>query len=489
MPPAAGAQAGAAVYPERRWLAMAVLLGAAFMNLMDISIVNVALPSMMRAFDASSSAIEWVVAAFILTVALGLLPAGRTGDMLGRRRMFVAGVAVFTLGSALCGLAPTIGALVAARVLQAIGGAMMTPQTLALVPALFPPQERGAAFALFGVSSGLASVMGPVLGGFLIGQNIFGLDWRPIFLVNVPVGCLAIVLALRLVPEVKGGHALRVDWLGIALAAASLLAVVFPLIEGREAGWPAWCFALLAAALPLALAFWLWEARQARRGGAQLLPVALLADRGFVLGTALATLLASGIPGFFVVFAVFLQTGFGFDPLHSGMTTMPFSLGVMAASLTSGRLGARAQRLRITVGAGFLAACMVILRLVVEGAGDGLTWFEFAPVMFLGGAGLGTAISPIFQVVLAAVPVRDAGSASGAMQSFQQVGGALGVAILGEIFFAGLGGLGTAGLGTAGAAAHPLYISALASALIYNSSAFVAIAILIWTVPKPGEAG
>lgn len=481
-PPSALGGPPAESYPERRWIAMAVLLIAAFMNLIDISIVNVALPSMLRAFEASPAEIEWVVAAYILTVALGLLPAGRMGDMVGRRRMFVLGVAVFTLGSALCGLAPTIGVLVAARILQAVGGAMMTPQTLALVPALFPPRERGTAFALFGLSSGLAAVFGPVLGGFIIGQDILGLDWRPIFLVNLPIGVAAIVAALRLVPEVKGSHALRIDVAGIALAALALLAVVFPLIEGREAGWPLWCFAMLAAAPPLAVAFGLWEVRQARRGGAQLLPVSLLADRGFVLGTALATLLSSGIPGFFVVLAIFLQSGFGLTPLQSGMTTLPFSLGVMAASIGSGRLGGRWQRQRITLGAGALALAMLSLRQVVEGAGDAVVWAHFAPALFLGGFGLGTAISPIFQVVLAAVPGRDAGSASGALQAFQQVGGALGVAIIGQIFFSGLAGLATM-------PPHPVYIQALAAATLYNSAAFVAIAVLIWAVPRPEVPG
>ena len=226
----------AVAYSDRRWVAMSVLLAAAFMNLIDVSIVNVALPSLLRAFRATAAQIEWIVAAYILTFALLLLPAGRLGEILGRRRMFVVGRAVFTFGSALCGMAPGIGALVAARVLQATGGAVMMPQTLALVSVLFPPRERGKAFALFGLASGMASVMGPVLGGFLIGQDIWGLDWRPIFLVNIPVGLGAIVLALRLVPEVRGTHPLKLDFVGIALAAMALLAVVFPLIEGREAG-------------------------------------------------------------------------------------------------------------------------------------------------------------------------------------------------------------------------------------------------------------
>ena len=195
-----------AVYAGR-WIAMAVLLLAGFMNLVDVSIVNVALPSLQHAFDASDSQIEWVVAAYVLVLALGLLPFGRLGDIVGRRRMFVAGVAVFTLGSAICGLAPSMGALVAARVVQGIGGAMMTPQTLAIVPALFPPHERGKAFSLFGLTAGLATVAGPLLGGLLIDADLFGLGWRPIFLVNVPIGLLAVILALYYVPELPGRRA------------------------------------------------------------------------------------------------------------------------------------------------------------------------------------------------------------------------------------------------------------------------------------------
>lgn len=470
-------------YPEQRWIAMAVLLAAAFMNLIDVSIVNVALPSLLRAFRATPAQIEWVVAAYILTFALLLLPAGRLGDILGRRRMFVTGIGVFTFGSALCGLAPGVGALVAARVLQATGGALMMPQTLALVPVLFPPQERGKAFALFGLASGLASVMGPVLGGFLIGQDIAGLDWRPIFLVNVPIGLIAIPLSLRLVPEIRGNHPLKLDLVGVLLAAATLLAVVFPLIEGREAGWPAWIFVTLAAALPLGATFAAWETRLARAGRPQLLPVSLLADKGFVLGTVLSTLLYSGIPGFFVVLAVFLQSGFGLDPMHSGMMTMPFSIGVMAASLTSGRLGNRWQRQRITAGAGFLALAMFGLRWTVEGTGAAIDWPFYAPFLLLGGLGLGTCISPIFQVVLTSVPGRDTGSASGALQAFQQVGGALGVAILGQIFFARLQALSSA------PDAHVVYKDAMAAALVYNSTAFLAIAVLIWLIPQPEPQG
>ena len=405
----------AAIGVPGRWIAFGVLLGAGFMNLLDLTIVNVALPSLQTAFDASTSQIEWVVAAYILVFALGLLPAGRLGDIYGKRALFIAGVVVFTVGSALCGFATSIETLVAARVVQAIGSALMTPQTLAFVPALFAPREQGVAFALGGLSAGLASVVGPLLGGLLIGANIWDLGWRPIFLVNLPFGVLAIVMALKYVPKLKPQPNMGNDFVGIGLAAIALLMVVFPLIEGRALGWPLWCFGLMAAALPMAALFVGWQHRQAARGAAQLLPVALLANRQFLIGTGLAALLFSGIPSFFLVLAIYLQSGFGLLPLQSGLTTVPFSVGVLAASLIAGKLGLRWQRQRITVGALCLMAGMIMARMVVGQTTDAVVWAWFAPPLFLAGVGLGSTISPLFQMVLSSVAGRDAGSASGAL--------------------------------------------------------------------------
>ncbi|MGR3592675.1 MAG: MFS transporter [Limimaricola soesokkakensis] len=455
-----------------RWIAMAALLVAGFMNLIDVTIVNVAIPSLQDAFQASDSQIEWVVAAYILSFALFLLPAGRLGDVVGRRRMFVIGVSVFTIASALCGLAPGIGSLVAARVLQGLGGAMMTPQTLALVPALFPPRERGAAFALFGLSAGLASVAGPLLGGVLIGADIMGLDWRPIFLVNIPVGAVAVLGALRFVPKVPGDAALRLDLAGMALAGTGLMLLLFPLIEGRQLGWPAWVFAMMVAAIPTGAGFVAWQRRQARRGAPQLIPASLLANADYVTGSVLATLLFAGIPGFFLVFAIFLQVGYGLTPLESGITTMPFSLGVLGASVLSGRLGTRWPRERITAGAVLLVIGMTALRLMLPEAGGALSRAAFIVPLALSGLGLGAAVSPLFQTVLANVADRDTGAGSGALQSFQQVGGALGVAVMGQLFFGMLRGGGG-------------YPDALTAALWFNAAAFVAVALLVWRLPEP----
>ncbi|WP_309664668.1 MFS transporter [Tabrizicola sp.] len=459
-----------------RWIAMAVLLIAGFMNLIDVTIVNVALPSMQAAFDATSSQIEWVVAAYILFFALLLLPAGRLGDIIGRREMFIAGVTVFTIGSAFCGLAPSIETLVLARIVQAAGAAMMTPQTLAIVPVLFAPKERGAAFALVGLSAGLAAVAGPIAGGLLIGADIWGLGWRPIFLVNLPVGVFAILAALKYLPKVKGDAAMKNDYIGIAIAAVALLLVVFPLIEGRQVGWPWWCFAMMAASVPMTWAFVRWQFAQAARGAAQLVPVTLMRNRNFMVGTGLAAVLFAGVPSFFLVLAIYLQGGYGLSPLQSGLTTVPFSVGVLIASVIAGPLGPRWQRERITLGALLLMSAMLGLRMVVGGTVDEVVWSAFAVPLFIGGLGLGTSISPMFQTVLANVSGHDTGSASGALQSMQQVGAALGVAIVGEVFFSSLMRAG---------GDHLAYAGALRAAVLCTAISFGSIALLVWILPKP----
>lgn len=459
-----------------RWIAMATLLVAGFMNLIDVTIVNVALPSLRTDFGASANQIEWVVAAYILVFALVLIPGGRYGDLLGRRRMFVWGVSVFTVGSALCGMAPTIATLVGARVLQAVGAAMMTPQTMAIVPAIFPPADRGKAFAAFGFAAGLASVTGPVMGGLLIRLDLFGLDWRPIFLVNVPVGLLAIGLALRFVPPVGGKADHRNDFLGIALAALTLLAVIFPLIEGRQIGWPWWCFASMIAALPLAALFVWWQKRQAARGAPQLLPAELLRSRNFLVGIAVGTLLFSGLPGFFFLMALFLQDGYGLSALQSGLTTVPFPIGVLLASVLAGRLGNRWMRRRISIGGKMMAVAMLGLSMLIRFEDGTLDRTLLIAPLLLGGLGMGTAVSPLFNTILSNVHVGDTGSASGALQAFQRVGGALGIAVVGEVFFARLGGPDQA---------PTVYDAAFSSAILYNVSVFAIISALIWLLPRP----
>ena len=460
---------------ERRWIAMAVLLIAGFMNLIDVTIVNVALPSMQSGLGATSSEIEWVVAAYIMAFAICLLPFGRLGDMLGRRRIFLIGVGAFTLASALCGLAPDINSLIAARVLQGIGGAMMTPQTLAIAQVIFPPRERGAAFAMFGITAGLAAVSGPLVGGLLINADILGLDWRPIFLVNIPVGIFAVLAGLKFIPVMEGTKDVGIDFAGIALATLALLLVVFPLIEGREFGWPAWMFGLMAASIPAAWLFVRWQRHQAANTRPQLLPVTLMTNTNFMGGVLVASLFFSAVPGFFMVFAIFLQTGFGLTPLQSGLTTVPFPAGVLAASLLSGKLGQRWKRQRVFIGSMMLSVTMIWIQGLVGNLGATVHSLDFLLPLLTAGFGLGTAVSPLFQLALSNVPPRDAGSASGGVQSFQQIGGALGVAVTGHLFFSQLMQNG------AGAPASAAYVGSLSHAVLYPVFAFglTALAVLV----------
>ncbi|MEM5472040.1 MFS transporter [Hoeflea sp. AS60] len=466
---------------ERRWIAMAVLLIAGFMNLIDVTIVNVALPSLQAGLGATSSEIEWVVAAYIMAFAIGLLPFGRLGDMLGRRKIFLVGVGVFTIASTLCGLAPSIETLIAARVLQGVGGAMMSPQTLAIAQVIFPPNERAAAFALFGVTAGLAAVSGPLIGGLLINADIMGLSWRPIFLVNIPVGLFAILAGLKFIPSMAGNRDVGIDIGGIALAALALLLVVFPLIEGREVGWPIWIFGLMLASIPAAWLFVRWQYRQAALGAPQLLPVTLMTNVSFMGGVLMASLFFSAVPGFFMVFAVFLQTGFGLTPLQSGLTTVPFSAGVFVASMFSGKIGARWQRQRIFVGSMMLFCAMLWLQFLVSGLDGTVRSIMLLPPLLIAGLGLGTAVSPLFQLALANVPDRDAGSASGGVQSFQQVGGAMGVAIMGHLFFTRLTQDGVTDI------ASSAYIASLDHAVFYPVVAFGLTAVAVFFV-KPQAA-
>lgn len=467
------------------WPATITLLVANFMNLMDVTIVNVALPVMQGRFGASASQIEWVAAGYTLMFALGLLPLGRLGDILGRRRLFLIGVAVFTLTSTLCGLAPSIETLVLARFAQGAGAAVMLPQVLAIAQNLFLPPQRARAYALFGLSAGLAAVSGPLIGGLLIGADILGSSWRPIFLINLPIGLVTLWLGARLIPDIKGDRTLGNDWVGIGAAAAATFLLIFPLIEGRNFGWPWWTFAMMAAALPLALGFVRWEFVQDRSGAPQLLPATLLGNWNFVLGSVMTLVFFSGLPALFLVLAIYLQTGHGFTPLQSALTTTPFPAGMLAASVISGRLGQGWLRARILAGMASLFLGMILLRLVVAADGPVLDIAQYRLPLAFAGIGLGTAIAPLFQAVLAGVPVRDAGSGSGALQAIQQLGAALGIAVIAQMFFATL-----AGQLAGGAAAHVAYSTALNVALIFNlvSSALVAAVAFALRLGPPGAA-
>ena len=473
-PPANKAEAD-----PRRWISLAVLLIASFMNLIDVTIVNVAIPSMQANLGADASQIEWVIAAYVLAFALGLLPFGRLGDIVGRTHMFLIGVGLFTVASAACGLAPSIEWLIAARVLQGLAGAVMTPQVLAIATVTFPPEERGQSFSLFGLSAGLAAVAGPIVGGLLIGANLGGLDWRPIFLVNVPVGILALILGWFIIPRPPGHPDLKNDFVGILLFAGSMVALVYPLIEGRSYGWPAWAWAMIAFSVVLLALFVIWERQMAAAGKPQLLNFSLIQNPQFLLGAMVTTIFASGIPAFFMVISILLQVGYGLTPIESGLTNTPFSVGVLLISLIAGRFGSAYLRTRVAISGALLVIGIGWVHFIVANLGATFDHWAFLPPLLIAGLGLGLGFSALFQTVLASVPPRDAGAGSGALQAFQQVGGAIGVALVGEIFFGQLGSL-PALFGKGQDAVHAAFASATASATWYQMATFGAVIVLVF---------
>ncbi|MEQ1769307.1 MAG: DHA2 family efflux MFS transporter permease subunit [Devosia sp.] len=475
-PPASKADAD-----PRRWVALFVLLLASFMNLIDVTIVNVALPSLQARLGADANQIEWVIAAYVLAFALGLLPFGRLGDIVGRTHMFLIGVAAFTIASAACGLAPSIEWLIAARVLQGFAGAIMTPQVLAIAQVTFPPEEKGQAFSLFGLAASLAAVSGPLLGGLLIGADLGGLDWRPIFLVNVPVGILAVVAGWFLIPRPPGHPDLKNDFIGILLFGLASVSLVYPLIEGRAFGWPLWAFGLIGLAVVFAALFVLWERRRAALNQPQLLNVSLISNGNFLLGMLITTIFASGIPAMFMVISLTLQLGFGLSPLESGLVNTPFSVGVLAVSLISGRFGQHYLRVRLAIAAALLVTGIGWTDLVFRGMGDVVDHWQFLPPLFIAGLGLGLGFSALFQSILAGVPPRDAGAGSGALQAFQQVGGAIGVALVGEIFFTHIG----TGMASGGNP-HAVFSSAAGLAIVYQVVTFAAVGLLVFLL-KPAN--
>jgi EmrB/QacA subfamily drug resistance transporter len=432
-------QAGYEDTDPRRWVALVIVLIAGFMQLVDVSIVNVAIPSIQRDLDASYSQIQWMLAGYQLAFAVTLITGGRLGDIFGRKRLFMLGMTGFTLASALCGLAQSPGMLIASRLLQGVMGALMFPQVLAVIQVTFPPRERGTALGIFGATIGLATITGPLVGGLLIQADVLGLEWRPIFLVNVPIGIAALAAAARFVPESKAPNALRLDLVGVGIVSVGLLLLIYPLVQGRDLGWPLWTFVSMAAAVPVLAIFALWERRKKAADGSPLVDLDLFRQRAFVAGLLVAGTFFMGIPAFFLTFSIYLQIGLGFTALHAGLTTIPFAVGSALASAASVRLAPRLGRRILSIGTLLLAAGMAGIIWTVNRYGGAVHSWQLLPALAVCGLGLGCVIAPLVNIVIARVHRQDAGSASGVLNTVQQFGGAVGVALIGVIFFGLLG--------------------------------------------------
>ena len=428
--PAAPPPAAPALSP----LALATVLIGVLLPMVDFFIVNVALPTMARDLHASAALLELVVAGYATAYAVLLVIGGRLGDARGRRTMFLAGMAAFTVASLLCGIAPTAGALVAARVLQGAAAAMMVPQTLSTIQATGDMTSRARALGWFGATGGVAAVTGQVLGGVLVSADIAGTGWRPIFLVNVPIGIAGLWFAARHVPQTRAPQPARPDLLGSALLAAAVVAVLVPLTEGRALGWPVWSWALLGAAPALVMAFIAVERHLERRGQVPLVPPSVLQHRSLRRGLMLGAPFFAGFGAFMFVYALVVQGALGFSPLRAGLTLAPMAVAFLFASLQMARLVVRFGRRVITAGAVFQLLGLLIVAATLDAAWPRVSPAELAPGLAVMGLGQGLVMAPLMRVVLSEVPIESAGAGSGVLTTMQQVSLAVGVATLGTLF-------------------------------------------------------
>jgi EmrB/QacA subfamily drug resistance transporter len=421
----------------RRWLALTVVLVAGFMDLLDVTIVNVAIPTILQDLQAGYAQIEWIVAGYVLGFAAILITGGRLGDIYGRKRLFLIGMGGFTIASALCGVAGGPAMLIGARFFQGAMAGLMVPQILAIIHVTFPPEERGKVFGLWGGILGSASVAGLIIGGLLVQWNPAGLEWRPIFLVNVPVGLAAMVAAWFVVPESRSPAAPRLDLIGMALAVAGVLMLVYPLTEGRRLGWPVWTFLLMAGAVVVLALFVAVERRRTRTVGSPLVVLGLFRARSFASGMVLWLIFWVALGGFFLVWTLYLQVGLGWTPLRAGLTAVAFAVGAAAgAGLSVQVLTPRFGRRVLMAGALLNAAGFGGYAWVGSHYGPAIHSWQMVAPLAVAGIGFGLVVAPMIDAILTDVPVRDAGSASGVLNTTQQVGMALGVALVGVVFFA-----------------------------------------------------
>jgi MFS family permease len=415
----------------RRWLALCVLLAGTLLPPLDFFIVNVALPAIQTDLQATPSLAQLVVSVYAAAYAVTLILGGRLGDLYGRKRMFIVGMLGFGVASALCGCAPSPGVLVAGRLLQGISAAIMAPQSLASIQAIFPAREKSRALGMYGATFGAASVAGQLLGGLLVSADLFGLGWRTVFLINLPIIALAVPAAISWVRDSRSEQAGPLDIVGALLLAAGLLAVVVPLIEGRERGWPWWSVGLLALGPPLLVAFWRCEQRQERGRGTPLVPPSVLASPGLRRSLA-ATFFFYTIAPFFLVFAVYERTGLGHDALTAGLAVLPLGIGYLLGPLCSSTVARRMGANTAAFGMGLEVVGML--------AAASIAWFD-APAwlptpLFLIGLGQGLALPALVRLNVDQVDARWAGLAAGLVSATLQISAAVSTAIIGGLFFA-----------------------------------------------------
>ena len=461
---------------SRRWLGLTAVLAATLMDLLDSTVVNIAAPSIHRSLGGSTAALQWFAAAYTLALAAGLLVGGRLGDMYGRRRMLLGAAVAFTAASVACAFAWSPESLIGARAVQGLLAAMMVPQTFGLIRELFPGKEMSKAFALFGPAIGLSTILGPVVAGVLVNANLFGTGWRSIFLINLLLGAYTVVVGRRVLPySAPSAPGARLDLLGALLGGAGMTMLIYPLIEGRESGWPAWCFAMMAGSLPMFALFVLRQRRLAapRRGGSPLIDLGVFRNRSYTSGLVFILAFFGVVVGFSLGFGLFLQLGLGYSAMHASLTSTSMAVGAFVGSALSGTLGAKLGRRILHLGLAVMGVGTVGFLLVLDHAGAGVTGWDMTAPLVVYGLGMGAIFVPLFDLILGDVRMDQLGSASGVLECVQQFGAALGVAVLGTVFF---NAFGAHELADAGPAVHAakligdiaLGLTALAFLLVFQ---------------------
>jgi EmrB/QacA subfamily drug resistance transporter len=475
---------------RRAWQALGVLLIGTFMSLLDATIVNVALPTIRTSLNASEATLSWIISGYALTFGLALIPAGRLGDRFGHKWIFVAGLALFTVASAACGLAQDDTQLIVARAVQGLAGGIYLPAVTAYIQLLFAGRTRGKAFAIMGAVIGVSSALGPLIGGLLI--QAFGdtNGWRLVFFVNLPVGVIALISAVFLLPSgaESRGKPGGVDALGLALLSGGLVAILVPLIEGQDQGWPGWTYASLVGGVALIAVFGAWEVAVAGRGKSPLVPPHLFSHPAFTGGLILALVYFAAFVSIFFTISILWQAGLGHSALESGIVSVPFALGSIVGASQSGRLAAGIGRTVLVIGAGMVAAGLLALWLVLlrVPVGTLTNWDLLAPLL-VAGTGSGLFIAPNAQFIIATVDRQEAGAASGVIATMQRLGSAIGIAIIGSVFF---GTLSIPARGRPTAADLAVAFTHSATSALAVSAAFAAVAfMLVFALPKRVGSG
>ena len=476
--------------PRRAWRALGVLLIGMFMSLLDATIVNVALPTIRTSLGASEATLSWIISGYALAFGLALIPAGRLGDRYGHKWVFFSGLALFTVASLACGLAQDGTQLIVARVGQGLAAGIYVPAVTAYIQLLFTGRTRGKAFAIMGAVIGVSSALGPLIGGLLIQAFGEANGWRLVFVVNLPIGVIALIAAAFLLPAGSEslGKSEGVDGLGLLLLSGGLVAILVPLIEGQDQGWPLWTYLTLIGGLTLIALFGAWEVSVAGRGRTPLVPPHLFSHPAFTGGAILAMVYFAAFVSIFFTISILWQAGLGHTAFESGVVSIPFALGSIVGASQSGRLAARIGRTVLVIGTGMVAAGLVALWLVLMLVTPGtLTNWDLLLPLLIAGTGSGLFIAPNAQFIIATVDRQDAGAASGVIATMQRVGSAIGIAIIGSVFF---GTLSIPGAGPPTPIDLAVAFTHSATSALAVSAAFAVVSfLLVFALPQRAAAG